>query len=204
MKNLTLLLATITLFLASSSLQAQVRVKKGDIKVLKGQKRIGVKFTYDNMSVGKFKNEKDYIKKKVADYNEKEAGRGDSWKEAWENDRSTLFEPKFLDLITKYADKKNPIQFSDDTDGTKYTMIVNTDFTEPGFNIMIARKNAEIRTTITIVETANPKKVLAVISAGGQGRTFGGYDWETGTRVSEAYAKTGKEVGKYLAKKAFK
>ena len=42
----------------------QVRVQKEDIKVLKGQKTVGAKFTYDNMAVGKLKKEEDYIKKK--------------------------------------------------------------------------------------------------------------------------------------------
>ncbi len=190
------------LLFATNSLEAQVRVQKGDIKVLKGQKTVGVKFTYDNMAVGKFKKEEDYIKKKVKDYNEKEAGRGDSWKEAWINDRATRFEPKFLDLVSKYTEKSG-LQFSTDPAGTKYTIIVNTDFSEPGFNVYVARKNAEIKTTITIVETGSDK-VVAKLSASGQGRTFGGNDWDTGVRLAEAYAKTGKEFGKYLSKKALK
>lgn len=197
-----LLLTLFAFMLSTNSLNAQVRVQKGDIKVLKGQKTVGIKFTYDNMSVGKFKNEADYLKKKVTEYNEKEAGKGDTWKETWVNDRASLFEPKFLDLVSKYTDKYG-LQFASDPSGTKYTMIINTDFTEPGFNVYVARKNAEIKTTITIVETGTDN-VVVKISAAGQGRTFGGNDWETGVRLTEAYAKTGKDFGKYLSKKALK
>jgi len=202
MKKFMLLFTFFTFILATNSLEAQVRVQKGDIKVLKGQKTIGIKFTYDKMGVGKFKNEGDYLKKKVGEYNEKEAGKGDAWKEAWVNDRAARFEPKFLDLASKYTDKAG-LQLSTDPVGTKYTIIVNTDFTEPGFNIYVARKNAEIKTTITIVETGTDK-VVVKMSASGQGRTFGGNDWDTGVRLTEAYAKTGKEFGKYLSKKALK
>lgn len=202
MKRFMLLFAIAAFMLTASSLDAQVRVQKGDIKVLKGQKTVGIKFTYEKMGVGKFKNESDYLKKKVGEYNEKEAGKGDAWKEAWLNDRATRFEPKFLDLASKYTEKLG-LQFSTDPAGTKYTIIVNTDFTEPGFNVYVARKNAEIKTTITIVETGTDK-VVAKMSASGQGRTFGGNDWDTGVRLAEAYAKTGKEFGKYLSKKALK
>lgn len=202
MKNLTLLFIILAFAFSANTSEAQVRVKKGDIKVLKGQKTVGIKFTYDKMAVGKFKKENDYIKKKVAEYNEKEAGRGDTWKEAWLSDRASRFQPKFLDLAAKYTDKAG-LQFADDPSGTKYTIIVNTDFTEPGFNVVVMRKNAEIRTTIKIVETET-QKVVATMTAAGQGRTFGGNDWDTGVRIAEAYAKTGKEFGKYLSKKALK
>jgi len=33
------------------------------------------------------------------------------------------------------------------------------------------------------------------------GQTFGGYDFDTGVRLQESYAKAGKELGKFLRKK---
>lgn len=198
-----LILTSILFLLTFTTSQAQVRVKKGDIKVLKGQKMVAVKFTYEKMGVGKFKNEKDYLDKKVAEYNKKEAGRGDEWRKSWEGDRTNRFQPQFLKLINKYTEKQGA-SFEEDVDDAKYTMIVNTDFTEPGFNVVVMQRFAEIRTTVTIVETANPDKVVAVLSAAGVGRTFGNGDLDTGVRIAEAYAKTGKELGKYLSKKALK
>lgn len=192
-------LSLFILFFWAGTAQSQVRVQKGKLSVLKGTKQIAVKFTYDNMAVGKFKKEQDYVNKKVADYNKKEAGRGDKWKEAWVNDRETRFEPKFIELFEKNA----PVKLAKAPAETKYTMIVNTDFTEPGFNIAVMRKFAEIRTTVTIVETAS-NKTVAVLSAAGPGRTYGGYDFDTGLRIAEAYAKTGKDLGKYIYKKGLK
>lgn len=202
MKKLTLLLTLFAFMVLATTTNAQVRVTKGDIKVLKGQKTIGVEFTYDNMTVGKL-SEKDYLAKKSDEYNKKEPGKGDTWKLAWVADRKSRFEPKFFDLLAKGTEKAG-VQFSPDVAGTKYKFIVNTDFTEPGFNIVIAKANAEIRTTIKIVETDNPTKIIATMSAAGPGRTFSGNDWDTGVRLAEAYAKTAKDLGAYLSKKAFK
>lgn len=192
-------LSLFILFFWVSTVQSQVRVQKGKISELKGTQQMSIKFTYDNMAVGKFKKEKDYLDKKVADYNKKEAGRGDKWRKAWVEDRKTRFEPKFIELFEKSA----PIDLVETSVTTKYTMIINTDFTEPGFNIAVMRKFAEIRTTVTILETSS-NKVVAVLSAAGPGRTYGGYDFDTGLRISEAYAKTGKSLGKYIAKKGLK
>ena len=81
----------------------------------------------------------------------------------------------------------------------KYTIIFHTTTTEPGYNIYVTRKNAEIDAEVTIVETANRKKVIAVISVkNAPGRTFGGNDYATGDRIAECYAVAGKKLGKFI------
>jgi hypothetical protein len=83
----------------------------------------------------------------------------------------------------------------------KYTMIVKTTKTEPGYNIAISRKNAEIAGEIQVVETANPSKIVLRLSfEKALGRSFGGYDYDTGFRIQEAYADLGKALGKYMSK----
>ena len=63
------------------------------------------------------------------------------------------------------------------------------------------RKNAELNGEVWIVETANKSNVIAKISVDkALGRTFGGYDFDTGGRIMEAYADAGKALGKYLSK----
>jgi hypothetical protein len=84
----------------------------------------------------------------------------------------------------------------------KYTLIFKTMTTEPGFNIGITRKNAEINGEVILVETANKDKVLARASVQkALGRTFGGFDFDTGLRLSEAYADAGKAIGKFVKSK---
>ena len=53
-------LSLFILFFWAGTAQGQVRVQKGKLSALKGTERIAIKFTYDNMAVGKFKKE-EYI-----------------------------------------------------------------------------------------------------------------------------------------------
>ncbi len=176
---------------------AQAKMVKGnDVGSLKKGDEINTEFTYEKMGVGKFKDEQDYITKKKDEYNKKEAGRGDRWEESWKADRGNRFEPSFNDLFSKNSGLnagKRP--------NAKYTLIVNTDFTEPGFNVGVWRSNAFINGTAKLVETANRDKVLAEFTFKKMpGRDVSGYDFDTGERIEEAYAKTGKELGKLFKK----
>ncbi len=198
MKLLTKFAAVIALLFFALNIQAQkLKTTEGDISVLKNESSINVEFTYDNMSVGKFAKEEDYIKKKVDEYNKKEAGRGDTWAKAWVNDRTAKFEPAFTDLFTKTSG----MSISKDA---KYTLIFKTTSVEPGYNIaggmMVGgRKNAEIDAEIWIVETADRSKKIAVVTiSNAPGRTFSGNDYATGDRIAEAYEVSGKRLGKYI------
>jgi hypothetical protein len=54
-----------------------------------------------------------------------------------------------------------------------------------------------------IVETANKSNVIAKISVErALGRTFGGYDFDTGERISEAYADAAKAIGNFIKKQS--
>lgn len=195
MKSIKTTLAILAFVSLSLCAKAQrITVLEGDLSAIKGETTISVEFTYDKMSVGKFENESDYIEKKKAEYNAKEPGRGDSWAKSWVSDRKMLFEPKFIDLFEKETDMIVKA-------GAKYTMIFHTLTTEPGYNIYITRKNAEIDAEITIVETANRSHVIAVVAVkNAPGRTFGGNDYATGDRIAECYAVAGKRFGKFLKK----
>lgn len=190
-------------FLAISffTLQAnaqKIKTKEGDPSVLKNEPNINVEFTYDNISVGKFADEKEYIKKKTDEYNAKDPGRGDIWAKNWINDRQARYEPKFNDLYSITSKKT----ISKDA---KYTLIFKTKSIEPGYNVaggMVAfggRKNAEIDAEVWIVETANRDKKIAVITIeNAPGGVWGGYDYDTGTRIAESYAMSGKKLAKYI------
>ena len=190
---------TLFLFLAFFSMTAvaqRIKISDGNLGGLKNENKINIEFKYDDMKVGKFEKEADYVSDKVADLNKKEAGRGDSWSKAWVNDRVEHFEPKFKELFTKSSDMTvDP--------SAKYTLIFNTTFTEPGFNVGVWRKNAEINGEAWIVETADKSKPVAKISLQkALGRTFGGYDFDTGVRIAEAYADAGKALGKFVRNEA--
>jgi hypothetical protein len=148
------------------------------------------------MGVGKFATEDEYLAKKKEDYNKKEPGRGETWERSWKADRKNRFEPRFKELFTKYSD----ITIGDFPE-EKYTLIFKTTYTEPGYNIYVSRKNAEIDGEAWLVETANPSKVIAKLAVQNcPGRTFGGDDYDTGLRIEESYATAGKGLGKFIDK----
>src|SRR5690606_1491496 len=83
MKIKIIILASFGVLIGFASFAQKIKVTSGDLGFLKGQTTINVEYNYDNMGVGKFDKEEDYINQKVEDYNKKEAGRGDKWKESW-------------------------------------------------------------------------------------------------------------------------
>jgi hypothetical protein len=65
----------------------------------------------------------------------------------------------------------------------------------------VANKPAYIDAEALIVESQNPSKVIAKISiTKAPGRDVMGFDYETGARLQEAYAKAGKELGGFFKK----
>lgn len=179
------------------SFAQKLKITQGDLKALSGETSLNVIYQYSPMGVGKFDREEDYVAKKKAEYNEKEPGRGDKWEQSWIEDRQKRFEPQFEELFNKYS--KN-LQVGINP-SAKYTMIVKTTFTEPGFNVYVTRKNARIDGEILIVPTGDNNNPVATISfINSPGRTFGGYDYDTGTRIQEAYAALGKSLAKMVGK----
>lgn len=193
MKKLALI---VFLCLSIAAYSQKIKLIEGDISVLKGQKSVTTEFTYDNMSVGKFPKEADYIAKKKAEYNEKEPGSGDKWEQAWIADRKERFEPQFRELFSKYA------EISTVGVDVPYTLIFKTVKTEPGWNIGISRSPAFIDAEAWIVDSKDHGKVLAKLTiTKAPGRDAMGFDYETGARLQEAYAKAGKELGSYIKSK---
>lgn len=186
---------------ASDSFAQRVDLKSGDVAVLSGQKTVNIEYDYSEFGVGKFATEKEYLDKKSAEYNAKEAGKGDTWKKAWVDDRKNRFEPKFEELFNKGMADKGLQAVQSRPDAT-YTLIVRTKFVEPGFNVGVMRKNAYVDYEVDLVESANKSAKVAEINMrnvpGGQ---FGGFDFDTGVRIAESYAKAGKSLAAFLDKK---
>jgi hypothetical protein len=174
----------------------RMSITQGSLKSLKGETSIRTEFTYDNMKVGKDGGtEQEYITEKKEKYNEKEAGKGDKWEKAWVEDRAARFEPQFRELFAKHSGLTTAAE------NPKYTLIFHTTRTEPGWNVGVMRASAQIDAEVTIVETKNRNNVIAKVSIiKSPGRDAMGYDFETGARLQEAYAKAGKSLGKLIEK----
>lgn len=191
----------ISFLAADASLAQRVDLRSGDVGVLSGQKTVNVEYDYSEFGVGKFATEQEYLDKKSAEYNAKEAGKGDTWKKAWVEDRKARYEPKFEELFNKGLEGKGITAVKARPDA-QYTLIVKTKFIEPGFNVGVMRKNAYVDFEVDLVESANKSNKVAEIGMrnvpGGQ---FGGFDFDTGVRIAESYAKAGKSLAAFLDKK---
>ena len=184
----------------STGIYAQkISVKPGNIDFLKNEKTVTVKFTYNDMRVGKM-TEEAYVTQKVNDANAKTPGSGETWHKAWQDDRSNRFEPKFIELFDKIMDEKSGFELSEN-DGNRYVMTVNTHFTEPGFNVGVARKNAAVSLVASIFDTQTNKEVAVIFIDNSSANSFMGTDFDVAYRIQESYAKADRELAKFLVKK---
>lgn len=195
MKKTILLITTVICFSLIGNTQT---AKKGDYSFLKGQKELNIEFDYTNMKVGKYATEEAYIKEKVAEHNKKEAGKGEKWKESWEGSREKRYQPKYMELINKSLEGVGMV--AKENSVAKYTLIVKSIFTEPGFNVGVVKQPAYVDFEMIFIETDTKKEVGRYILYKIPGSQAMGYDFDAGSRIAECYAKAGKMMGSYIAK----
>ncbi|MEP7170514.1 MAG: hypothetical protein ABI855_14185 [Bacteroidota bacterium] len=194
-----LFIAIAAITVSSTNTFGGVKLKSGSLGVLKSEKVLKVQYDYTNMKVGKDLTEEQYVNEKVTDGNAKSAGKGDAWKASWTNSRSDRYHPKFEELFNKVAEGRTISQKADDA---KYTLIVKSVYTEPGFNIGIMKKAAYVDFIFQVVETANPATVVAEMQLDNvPGSQMMGADYDAGSRIAESYAKAGKMLGKFFGDK---
>lgn len=192
-----LLIIVLFLFAGLLSYAQNIILTSGSLAPLKSEQVLKFEFTYDEMLVGKM-TEAEYVDKKVGDYNSKEAGKGDTWKTNWIADRKGRFEPKFVELFDKYMEEKN---IASGTEGANYIITINTDFTEPGFNVGVVRRNASVDLSCKIINIATGEQIASVKIRNASANNFWGTDFDSGYRLQESYAKAGREFAKFLVKK---
>jgi hypothetical protein len=186
-------------FFTSTGIKAQhvksIKITEGTLSPLKDEKIINIQFTYDSMKVGKYDKEADFVNFKKEEFNKKEAGKGDTWATKWVDDRAYKFEPAFNESFQK----SSGISAGSQKDA-KYTLIVHTIFTEPGFSTgWLVKKDAEINAEVIMVETANKSNILARISIEkALGNAYGLVDFDTGARIAASYTQAGKALGKVI------
>jgi hypothetical protein len=176
----------------------KISVEKGSAGAVKGQKMLAT-FDYSNMAVGKFAAEDEYIAQKREDYNKDEAGKGDKWAASWKADRAERYEPRFEELFNKYGENAG-ISASRTASDAKFEVMVHTIFTEPGFNIGVMRKPAFINVIVTFKDISSGEEVAVLKVENCPGQDAMGYDFDTGVRIQESYAKLGKALAAFITK----
>jgi len=191
----------LTLWLVSSFAMAQkMVVLSGDFKNLKGIPEYNLVFDYSNLKVDKFNTEEDFLADKMRKREEK--GTDDDFKKSWFSDRQERYEPKFIESFNKRFEA-GEVKADKNLSRAKYTALVKTVWIYPGYNVGMMRQPAKLDAIITISETTNPGNVLLSVKYEkvlGNGAM--GYDFNSGYRISEAYAKLAKEFAANIKKKA--
>ncbi len=182
----------------------KMKVKEGKFDFIKNQKEINVEFDYDNMKLFKDnKTNEEYMEERSADLEEKARGNGKNWEKKWMASRELIYQPKFLELMNRYVNEKKGVYFAENLPEAKYTLIVETTWLYPGYNVAVMKKPAKVSTKLTFVETANRNNILLVVtSENAPGSSYGG-TFSNEDRIGEGYAKTGKSLAGLILKKAF-
>lgn len=197
MKKIFLLLfVTVT----TMSFGQTLTIISGNLGFLKGQTEVNVERNYgsplfqaDNFS------ETEYLERR---HKETVAKKGEAawktWIDTWEQHVETIWTEKFVEGLNK----SKKIKFAQNIEA-KYTLIIRPTWMYAGWSGFVTQPG-KLSAEITIVETANPSNVLVTMKGDkieGVGSKVD-YGMEYG-RLSAAYEKTGKEIGKEI-KKALK
>jgi hypothetical protein len=200
-KLIFLVIAGLILSLPTYTHAQKVVLKSGSLAWINTLEELRVEYIYDDMMVGKMK-ETDYVAKKVKEYNAKEPGKGDKWQEDWENDRVERFQPKFhgaFNTLCLFAG----VNFKIDPDaGGTHKMVVHTTFTEPGYNIYMSSKNASINAEVTFYDETGAEMAKVMIT-NSPGSGIFEFDYDTGSRIQDAYANAGRSLGALVLDKAW-
>ncbi len=194
---------TSLLFLSAAMLTANLNAQDfddADLSFLSGQSKLNIEYNYDKMMVADA-TEEAYKQEKIAKFNEKQPGKGERWAEKWVNARTLSYEPMFEELISKFVFKANGGSVAKKQADAKYTVLVKTLNTDPGWNAVVMKRNPKCVFEISIIEVATGK-VKAKGEMKASGILMGGSDWDFDptNSIKECYAKAGKEVGKKIAK----
>ncbi|MFS4454872.1 hypothetical protein [Maribacter sp. 2304DJ31-5] len=188
--------------IGTTSISAQkYKALDGTIKNLKGITSYNLVFDYSDLEIPKYDSEEDFLVDKMQKREEKEAGLGEKFKKSWFSDREEFYEPKFITSFNKRFD--GTIKVGKDLNGAEYTILIHTNLIYAGYNVGVWRQNAKIDATITVYGTTDPNTIIysgKYIDVPGSGAM--GYDYNSGYRISEAYAKLAKSFATLIRKKA--
>ncbi|MDB9960997.1 hypothetical protein OAD62_02790 [Oceanihabitans sp.] len=197
MKNqLSLILV---LFCSTIMFAQKAKVTQGDWGNLKDISAYNVEFDYSNLEIPKYDSEEEFLKDKMAKREDKEAGTGEAFKKSWFSDREEFYEPRFIETFNaKYKDEKVKVGKDINAD---YTIKIHTTFMYPGYNVGIVRHNSKIELTLSVYKTDNlDDAIFSVDYTKIEGQGNGGYDFNSGQRIADAYIIFGRAFAKHLYK----
>lgn len=177
----------------------QVVLVSGDLKFLDRETELLIKYDYDDMAVGKYDKELDYVEEVVNNKNKEKPGRGDEWCEDWFNNRTEKFNPAFESALNKKL-KKRGIVIGSIFEDAIYTLVIKIVKMEPGYTYFQNEESPSISVKFIFVESDNPENELAQIV---MPICRGPYGSRLEDKLKLAYTRCGTALGEYLIEHAF-
>lgn len=176
--------------------QNKINFEQGNFDFLKDQTEVNVQFKFENpLFQADNYTEAQYLERRKTETLAKKGEESwKEWDEEWKKHKESVFFDKFIEGLNGKAKK---IKFSKGVTA-KYTLILYTKWIYAGWTGFVTQP-AKLSSELIFVETENPSKVLTKI----RGEKIEGlgskvdYGMEYG-RISAAYEKTGKELGKAI------
>lgn len=170
-----------------------------DFKLLKGEKEVEVVFKYTNLRMMKENlTEAEYVQKHFKNLEKKDEGSGEIWIKSWERSKEDIWDPKFLLLTNKYVDRK--VKFTKNAPNSTYILLVDVLWIYPGWDAGIVKQAAKVTSRVILVSRENPNVVLAQHKFDDMPGSQFGSNFNNESRIGEAFAKTGKDFAKKIAK----
>jgi hypothetical protein len=190
------------LMVASLCTAQEMKILSGNFQNLKPIAEYNLVFDYAGVKVDRM-SEDDFLVDKMK--KRESAGRDQEFKNTWFGDRESKYEPKFMDSFNSRFGK-NGMKSGKGLTAAKYTMNIKTTWIHPGFNVFVMHNSALLNTVVTVFETSNPANVLLSaqydrVPGKGIFTPLGFFDYDTGYRISEAYAKLAKSMAAQIKRK---
>lgn len=175
------------LFSTTIMFSQKANVTKGDWSDLKGITEFNLEFDYSDLEIPKYDSEEAFLEDKIAKREEKEPGTGEKFRESWFSDRENYYEPRFIETFNdRYKD--GLVKVDRDLGNAEYTMKVHTTFIYPGYNVGVVRKNSKLEVTLSVYKNDSPDDVIFEVDYTKiEGAGNGGYDFNSGQRIADAY-----------------
>ncbi|PWK20745.1 hypothetical protein [Xanthomarina spongicola] len=194
------LLVFALLFSTTYMFSQKANVTKGDWSALKGISEYTLVFDYSDLEIPKFDSEEAFLEEKMAKRDEKEPGTGEAFRESWFSDRENFYEPRFIETFNdRYKD--GLVKVDRDLGSAEYTMKIHTTFIYPGYNVGVVRHNSKIEVTLSVYKNDSPDDVIFEVDYTKiEGAGSGGYDFNSGQRIADAYVIFARALVKHMYK----
>jgi hypothetical protein len=178
----------------------KIVILSGNPDAFKKANSFRVTFDYADLKVEGYDNEQAYIAYMMDDAERRKKGSSEYWLKKWYSNRDTVFQPKFMELFSKYGAGK----FKADTvfKNQQYMLNLHTQFVAIGFNKNFTKSPTYINVQVTLKGESNIEPLVISMENVIGDEAFSSYSPDF-RRIEEAYAKCGKELARFMLKSIY-